>query len=161
MIFLKRLAVLAVLAGATPGFAQTNINLGVINADPNAAVEITADNLSVNQATGSAVFEGGVVIGQGDLRLSAARVQVIYNGTSGDISRLTATGGVTFVTATEEAEAQQAEYDLDAGTLNLSGNVLLTQGASAISADTMQIDLSSGAAQMRGNVRTIFNQGGN
>ena len=151
----------ASLLGAAPAFAQTNINLGAMSADPTAAVEITADNLSIDQATGTAVFQGNVVLGQGDLRLNAGRVQVVYNDASGDINRLSASGGVTFVTATEAAEAQSAEYNLDAGTLVLTGDVLLTQGASAISADTMRVNLATGAAQMEGRVRTIFNQGGN
>lgn len=151
----------ATLLGTAPAFAQTNINLGAISADPTAAVEITADNLSIDQATGTAVFQGNVVLGQGDLRLNAGRVQVVYNDASGDINRLSASGGVTFVTATEAAEAQSAEYNLDAGTLVLTGDVLLTQGASAISADTMRVNLATGAAQMEGRVRTIFNQGGN
>lgn len=156
-----RTALLCAAIFAAPAFAQTDINLGVINADPNAPVEITADSLAVDQSNGSAVFQGNVVLGQGDLRLSAGRIQVIYSDASGDISRLSASDGVTFVTATEAAEAQSAEYNLDAGTLTLSGDVLLTQGASAISADTMRVNLSTGAAQMEGRVRTIFNQGGN
>ena len=161
MTFFKTALFCAAFSLATSATAQTNINLGVINADPNAAVEITADSLSVDQGSGTAIFQGNVVLGQGDLRLSAGRVQVVYNDASGDISRLDASGGVTFVTATEAAEASNAEYNLDAGTLTMSGNVLLTQGASAISADTMRINLSTGAAQMDGRVRTIFNQGGN
>ena len=144
-----------------PVHAQTNVNLGGINADPTAPVEITADNLSVEQSNGTAVFQGNVVLGQGDLRLSAGRVEVIYGDGNGDISRLSASGGVTFVTATEAAEAQNAEYDLDAGTLVMTGDVLLTQGASAISADRMRVNLSDGSAQMDGRVRTIFNQGNN
>lgn len=159
MLNWKTAAICIALACASPAFAQTNINLGAVNADPTAPVEITADNLSIDQTSGSAVFDGNVVLGQGNLRLSAGRVEVIYNDTSGDISRLSATGGVTFVTDTEAAEATSAEYNLDAGTLQLSGDVLLTQGASVISADRMTIDLASGAAQMQGNVRTIFAQG--
>jgi len=146
---------------ATPALAQTNVNLGGVSTDPDAPLEITADTLSVDQDSGTAVFQGGVVVGQGDLRLSAARVQVVYNETSGDISRLSASGGVTLVTATEAAEAQTADYDLDAGFLVMNGDVLLTQGASAISADTMRVDLSDGSAQMDGRVRTIFTQGNN
>lgn len=161
MTFFKSAILCAAFLMALPAFAQTNINLGALNADPTAPVEITADNLSIDQASGSAVFQGNVVLGQGGLRLSAGRVQVIYNDASGDISRLSASGGVTFVTETEAAEAATAEYNLDEGTLVLSGDVLLTQGASAISADTMRINLSSGAAQMEGRVRTIFNQGNN
>lgn len=161
MTILKIALLCATVLCAAPTFAQTNINLGVINADPNAAVEITADNLSVDQTSGTAIFQGNVVVGQGDLRMSAGRIEVIYSDASGEISRLSASNGVTFVTATEAAEAASADYDLDAGTLTMRGDVLLTQGASAISADTMRVNLSTGAAQMEGRVRTIFNQGGN
>lgn len=71
-------AALIALVFAVPATAQTNINLGGIAADPSAPVEVTADNLNVDQDTGSAVFSGNVVIGQGDLRLSAPSVQVTY-----------------------------------------------------------------------------------
>ncbi len=161
MTIFKTALLCAAILTVTPTFAQTNINLGGISADPTAPVEITADNLSVDQESGTAVFQGNVVLGQGNLRLSAARVQVVYGSGGGDISRLSASGGVTFVTATEAAEAQNAEYDLDAGTLVMSGSVLLTQGSSAISADTMRVNLSNGSAQMEGRVRTVFNQGNN
>ncbi|MCF2906099.1 LptA/OstA family protein [Octadecabacter sp. CECT 8868] len=161
MKFIQSVVTCAALIVASAAFSQTNINLGAVNADPNAPVEITADNLSIDQTSGEAVFAGNVVLGQGDLRLSAGQVQVIYNDASGDISRLSASGGVTLVTASEAAESATAEYNLDAGTLLMSGDVLLTQGASAISADRMNIDLSTGAARMEGRVRTIFNQGGN
>lgn len=154
-------ALICMAMTAAPAFAQTNINLGAISADPSAPVEITADNLSVDQSSGTAVFQGNVVLGQGGLRMSAGRVQVFYSEASGAISRLAASGGVTFVTDTDAAEANSADYDLDGGTLVMSGDVLLTQGASAISADTMRINLSTGSARMDGRVRTIFNQGNN
>ncbi|UTH44336.1 lipopolysaccharide transport periplasmic protein LptA [Loktanella salsilacus] len=154
-------AALIALVFAVPATAQTNINLGGIAADPSAPVEVTADNLNVDQDTGSAVFSGNVVIGQGDLRLSAPSVQVTYAADSGDITRLQATGGVTFATATEAAEAQSADYNLANGLLTLNGNVLLTQGQSALSADSMVLDLNAGTAQMNGRVRTVFQQDGN
>lgn len=154
-------AALIALVFAVPATAQTNINLGGIAADPSAPVEVTADNLNVNQDTGSAVFSGNVVIGQGDLRLSAPSVQVTYAADSGDITRLQATGGVTFATATEAAEAQSADYNLASGLLTLNGDVLLTQGQSALSADSMVLDLNAGTAQMNGRVRTVFQQDGN
>ncbi len=141
--------------------AQTNVAVGGLNADPDAPIEVTADALSVDQDTGEAVFEGNVVIGQGDLRIAAARVLVVYDETSGDIARLEAGGGVTFVTETEAAEAAEARYDLTTGTLVMTGSVLLTQGATAIAADRMEIDLENGTAAMSGNVRTVFRQGGN
>jgi len=145
----------------SPALAQTNINLGGITADPSAAVEVAADSLSVDQDTGTAVFEGNVVIGQGALRISAARAQVVYDGNSGDIASFQASGGVTFANGTEAAEAQNANYDLQNGQLVLTGNVLLTQGASALAAEKMTIDVNTGNAQMEGRVRTVFQQDGN
>ena len=154
------IAIFAAATIATSAAAQTNINLGGISADPSAAVEVAADNLSVAQDTGTAVFSGNVMIGQGNLRLSAGTVRVVYAQATGDIAQLIASGGVTFVTDTEAAEATDADYNLTTGKLVLSGNVLLTQGASALSADKMSIDLISGNAQMSGRVRTVFQQDG-
>ena len=152
------LAMALLLAGHALGQAQ--VNLGGLSVDPSAAVEVAAESLSIDQATGQAIFEGDVVIAQGNLRLTAARVEVVYGETAGEITRFRATGGVTIVTETEAAEAQEAEYDLTEGVLRLTGDVLLTQGASAIAAERMVIDVESGAAQMDGRVRTTFQQGG-
>lgn len=146
---------------ASPVIAQTNINLGGVQADTSAPVEVTADNLLVDQDTGTATFSGNVLIGQGDLRLSAEKVDVIYNEGTGQISRLVAAGAITFVTATEAAEAENAVYDIEAGNLTLSGNVLLTQGPSAIGAERMVINLNTGSAEMSGRVRTVLQQGSN
>lgn len=103
---------------ATPVLAQTNINLGGITTDPSAPLEVAADSLSVDQDSGTAIFDGNVVIGQGALRIAAGRAQVVYNATSGDIARFDASGGVTFTSDTESAEAQAAVYDLESGTLS-------------------------------------------
>ncbi len=157
---MNRLALFAFVLLAGPVVAQTNVALGGISADPTAPVEVTADSLNVDQASGSAVFSGNVVIGQGDLRLAAPMVQVTYAEDSGDITRLQASGGVTFATATEAAEAEDADYDLASGMLTLTGDVLLTQGASALSADSMVVNLNDGTAQMTGRVSTVFRQGG-
>lgn len=144
---------------ASPALAQTNINLGGITTDPSAPVEVAADSLSVDQDTGTAIFDGNVVIGQGELRIAAARAQVVYDAATGDIASFEASGGVTFANGTEAAEAQSASYDLQNGNLILIGDVLLTQGASALSADRMTIDVETGDAQMEGRVRTVFQQG--
>lgn len=138
--------------------AQAQVALGGLAADPTAPVEVTADLLTVDQATRRAVFEGNVVIGQGAMRIAAGRVEVVYDDASGAIVRLIATGGVTFVTGTEQAEAQAADYDIAAGTLVMTGDVLLTQGPSAIAAQSMTVNLTDGTARMEGRVSTVFAQ---
>ncbi len=160
---LKQIAFCASLYIATCGIAaaQTSVNLGGITVDTSAAIEVTADSLEVDQETGEAIFEGNVVIGQGDLRLTASRVEIVYGASTAQIARLLASGGVTFVTAGEAAEAEQADYDVTSGLLVLTGDVLLTQGASAISAQQMAINVTDGTATMEGRVRTVLQQGNN
>ena len=101
---MKMIALCAGLFLANSAVAQTNIALGGLTVDTTAAIEVIADSLSVDQDTGIAIFDGNVMIGQGDLRITAGRVQVVYGTDTSQIARLVATNGVTFVTATEAAE---------------------------------------------------------
>lgn len=139
--------------------AQAQIALSGLSADPGAPLEVTAESLSIDQNARSAVFSGGVVISQGDMRIAAGSAEVHYSEETGEIARLVLSGGVTFVTAAEEAEAARAEYDLTSGVLVLSGDVLLSQGPNALSADEMHVNLRDGTAQMQGQVRTLFGSG--
>lgn len=157
---LSRIALILALT-ATPLAAQT-VAFGGIKADTKAPVEVSADSLSVNQSTGLATFSGNVVIGQGQMRLSAASVQVEYvAGSNQRIRRLHATGGVTLVSGPDAAEAQDAVYEVDSGNVTLTGNVLLTQGGNVMSGEKMLVNLASGTASVEGRVRTILQPGGN
>ena len=160
---IRHLAIAAAIgfALASGAFAQTNVDLGGLTVDTTAPIEVTADSLSIDQDTGRAVFDGNVVIGQGELSVTAGRVEVVYGTDSTQIAELIASGGVTFVTQSEAAEAQDARYDVTTGMLTLEGEVLLTQGASAISAARMVINVTDGSASMEGRVRTVLQQGGN
>lgn len=145
---------------AAPLLAQgATVAFGTIEQDTSLPVEVTADNLSVDQATGTAVFTGNVLIGQGGMRLTAERVEVVYRGQAEGIAKLEATGGVTLVSGDDAAEADRADYDIDAGTLVMTGNVLLTQGRSALSSEQMTIQLEDGTAQMSGRVKSILQTG--
>ena len=151
-------AVISAFCFVIPLHAQTSLSLGGFSPDPEAPIEMTADRLTVNQLDGSAQFESNVVISQGDIHIAAELVTVTYLK-DGGIDQLNATGGVTFVTQTESAEAETADYDLTNRQLVMSGGVLLTQGQRAISADKMSIDLETGAARMEGRGRTTRSRG--
>lgn len=158
------ISTILILSG--PIMAQTaNIALGSGGFDPSLPVEVTADQFSVDQSSGKAVFDGNVLIAQGELRLSAGTVTIEYaeEGSDNAISRLLASGGVTFVTSNDAAEAANAIYSVTQGTVTLSGDVLLTQGRNAIAGDRLVVNLASGNGQMEGRVRTVFTpaDGGN
>lgn len=162
MTLLRALACLALLGLSTPVLAQgTQVAFGTIQQDTSAPVEVSADELNVDQTTGAAIFTGNVVIGQGAMRLSAARVLVIYRDNEAGIERLEATGGVTLASGDDAAEAQRADYDIDDGVIVMTGDVLMAQGRSALSADRMTVNLDDGTARMQGRVKTILQTGGN
>ncbi|MDD7970461.1 LptA/OstA family protein [Roseinatronobacter alkalisoli] len=120
-------------------------------------VEIKADNLQVNNQTGETVFTGDAVLGQGDMRLAAPQIRIIYAAAGdGSIERLEASGGVTLVTADEAAEAQSAVYEVAAGTVRMTGSVLLTQGRNVLSGDSLFVDLRTEQGRMEGQVRTLI-----
>ena len=160
---ISRSLVLAVLLGALSGVAsaQSNVAFGSSGQDTDAPVEVTAENLSVDQEAGIAIFTGDVIVGQGAMRLNAPRVLVVYSEDAQSIDRVEATGGVTLVSGEDAAEADAADYDIDRGTIVMTGEVLLSQGLSAIAADRMTVNLDDGTAQMSGSVKTILQPGGN
>jgi len=128
--------------------------------DSSLPVEITADNLDLNQSDGTAEFAGNVKLGQGDLRLSAARVNVVYGkagtGAQGTIASVTARGDVVLSNGGEAAEAELAVYDVSAANIQMSGDVILTQGANALGGEKLSINLNTGQANISGRVRAIL-----
>ena len=144
-----------------PANAQgAQVAFGGLQHDNSLPVEITSDQLSVDQSSGKATFRGDVLIGQGSLRLSAQNVEVIYSAQdTSDISKLIANGNVVLVNGAEAIEAQRAEYDLKAASVFLSGNVILTQGASALSGERMTVNLNNGTGRIEGRVKTILQSG--
>lgn len=160
-MFTRSALIAVLLAAAVPATAQT-VAFGGIKADTTAPVELSADNLSVNQSDGTAVFSGNVVIGQGEMRLSAAEVKVEYaDGGQQRINSLHATGNVTLVNGPDAAEAAEAVYDVAGGVVTLSGDVVLTQGQNVLRSDRMQVNLADGTAQADGRVRSVLQPGGN
>jgi len=135
---------------------ETTFAFGSLKSDPSLPVEITADELSVDQQTGKATFIGDVLITQGEIRLAAPRVTVMYNEESRAIAQVAATGGVTLVSGPDAAESQHAYYDIDEGLIVMTGQVLIEQGPGTIAAETMTVNLINGSAEMTGNVTAIL-----
>jgi len=157
----RTLAMLAIAACPAIALAQgTNVSIGPLALDSGLPVEVTAESLSVDQDSGSAVFTGGVRVTQGAMQLEAGEVRVEYatadTDTGSGISRMLASGGVTLLNGGDAAQAQEATYDLAAAQLTMLGGVILTQGPTTISADRFVIDLATGAGRMEGSVRTVF-----
>lgn len=148
-VCLLGLPTLSTAQGAQIAFGNTEQNTDL-------PVEVTADNLAVSQNDGTAVFTGNVLIGQGEMRLSAPRVLVIYLQDQSGIERLQASGGVTLVSGEDAAESATANYNIETGLIEMQGDVLLVQGRNALTADKMFVDTKAGTARMSGRVKTVL-----
>lgn len=151
----------ALLALPLPAAAQT-VAFGGIKADTRAPVEVTAETLKVDQSTGQANFTGNVLIGQGQMRLSADSVTVTYaQGGQQKIKTLNASGGVTLVNGPDAAEAKEAVYDVETGNIVLTGDAIVTQGQNVLAGDRIEVNLTNGTSSVAGRVRTVLQPGGN
>ena len=152
--------ILSLALAAAPALAQ---NTGFGNAqDTKLPVEVTSEQLSVDQKTGVATFTGKVVIVQGQMRLAADRVTVTYaQGDKRRISAMHAAGNVTMVSGEDAAESRAADYDVESGNVVLTGDVLMTQTGNVVAGEKVVVNLATGTAQASGRVRSVLQPGTN
>lgn len=152
----------AALVGLTVSHlaAQSAAPFSSFQQDPNQPVDIESDTLTFDQTAGTVVFSGDVVLVQGTMTMSGARMEVFYQDTgreeSDGVTRLVATGSVRVASPTETLEADAAVYDLEAGTLDADGNVRLLQGRNALTAAAARINIEAGTGNFTGRVRSTF-----
>ena len=151
---------LIVFATATVSVAQSaGIALSETESNPDAPIEITANQLTVDRETGNAIFAGDVYAVRGVLTLNADELQVIYDEETDEddgIREIIATGNVILVNGPDVAEAERAVYVPSDDTVTMTGNVLLTQERTVISGNLLLVNLVTGQGQMTGQVRTTF-----
>lgn len=138
----------------------TQVAFGSAPQDTSQPVEITSENLAVDQEAGTALFTIDVVVVQGDMTLTAPEVLVFYNKERSEIDLIEATGGVTLVSGLDEAESERADYTVEEGVIVMTGDVVLNQGFSTAMSNEMVVLLDEGTATMTGRVKTILRQGG-
>lgn len=149
---------------AQPAFAQqgTPLAFDELRHDATQALEITANQLELDQTGGSAVFSGDVLAIQGAIRISAGRVEVLYleeDGQPGHIARLDITENVLVATPGQTISAGEAIYDVDANTISLIRDVVLTQGPNVLSGQRLTINLTEATGLMEGRVRAVITTG--
>lgn len=142
-----------------PVAAQTAIELKGLRQDTSLPVEVEADRLAVDQANGQATFTGNVKVTQGEMTITAGEARVEYTPDGKGIDKVLLSGRVLFASPTDAAEADEAVYTIASGEVVLTGDVLLTQGATTISGGRLVYDLDAGTGAMDGRVQTVFTPG--
>jgi lipopolysaccharide export system protein LptA len=143
-------------------------------------VQIEAASLEVRDKNKLATFSGDVQVVQGDTTMKCQKLLVFYGQEIGiaqqggggtelkppqasqpgsknpqNIRRIEAHGGVTVVTKDQSASGDLGIYDLQAKTITLTGNVVVSQGQNVIHGEKVVVDTVTGNAKVESS-----NQGG-
>jgi len=155
--------------------------------DSRQPVEVTSEQLYVNDTEKTALFMGKVVAVQGDSTLRAPELHVAYEGApaaeltggsspqqSGEgsrLSRLVAKDGTVVTIGTDRrVSSDEADFDARADTALFTGNVLVNQQKNVLQGQRLFIDRKSGNSRLdapadgdqpAGRIAATFYQGDN
>ena len=140
-------------------------SVGSFKTDPNAPIDIDADQLDVNDKQKNAVFRGNVKAVQGEFVIKTPELVATYSGdmqladvtaTSPDktasakksSTELTHIRANTKVNVTskdgQSVDGDWADYDAKANTVVVGGEVVLAKGGSMVRGTRLVIDMTSG-----------------
>jgi len=147
-------------------------------------VHIEAATLEVRDKDKVATFSGNVKVTQGDTVMKCKSLLVFYEGgddadkgktmqaaTPGPggnqkIKRLEARGNVVVTQKDQTATGGLGIFDMRTNTVDLTGDVVMTQGQNMLRGDRLIVDLTSGVSRVesgkngQGRVQGLFQPGG-
>ena len=104
-------------------------------------------------------LRGRAEVTQGDNRLRADAIEGASSG-SGEISSVTASGNVYYVTPTETIRGDRAVYTISNATIVVTGDVILTQGKNVLTGGRLTYNIDTGSANMAsgsgGRIQGVF-----
>jgi lipopolysaccharide export system protein LptA len=149
---------LLVLLAVSAAAQQTPITKGMLN--PDAPIEVSADNLDADAKAKTAIYTGNVVIHQGEVKMRANTVKA--NFIENKPNRITAQGHVVVDAPSGVATGDTGVYEVVPRIITLSGNVVLTKDKSVMRGQQLVVNLITGQATLdggqgkKGRVQALF-----
>jgi lipopolysaccharide export system protein LptA len=157
-------ALAAPLACAAPGAAWAQLAAG-----SKAPVDVTADQLVVEQSQCRASYKGQAEALQDTSRLRADTIDIFNkmqsaksggSGAScGQLDRMEADGSVYYVTPDRIVKGDHAVYSADSKTIVVTGQVVVAQGKNVSAGNRLVINTELGQATMESGVKGRGNPG--
>ena len=125
--------------------------LGDVGGD---TVNVAADQVDVDVATGEAILTGAVTLTKGGLKVSCPRIDLRFD-TTPHVIWARGSGGVSAEVRGVHAEAPEVEVDLKRQSLELRGGVRLARGQGWLQAERVTIDIATAkvtATQVKGSI---------
>ncbi len=164
IILASLLGTLALAVTASAQVKQEQPTSALKGHNTNAPVDVSSEQIEVQERADRAVFSGNVHVTQADLTLDTERLTVAYSTAQANsnvqINRLDAAGGVVVHDPSETAKGDFGIYDLDKKLITLIGNVELTRDNNRVDGARLVIDLNSGRAVVDGGPAGVNSIGG-
>jgi lipopolysaccharide export system protein LptA len=126
-------------------------------------VEVAAQDLSFDPASGVTILTGNASVTQDGAVLRAPRIRVTYlrnaSGATGNIDKVYTDGETFYVTPTERIRGDRAIFDAPANIVQFTGNVTAVQGQNVLRGSLLTLNTKTRASTMRGidgRVRAVF-----
>jgi len=120
---------------------------------------ITSDHLNFDYERMIATFEGNVSIEDPDVRMTADRMLMFFEGTN-QVRSVTATGNVHFWQDDRSATCKRAIYVSRSGEVILTGEAKLTQGRDSVAGDEITVHLYDNSMKVTPARLVIFAEKG-
>ena len=130
-----------------------------LSEDAKQPIEIEAESVIVDEASGFNEFSGNAEIRQGSLLMTAELIQVQTNAEG--VEKMKATGTLDnpakYIQSQEnqarfiEATAKKITYDVNEGMIFLVGNAYLIQGFDSFSGDSLTYDINNDKVIVKGS----------
>ncbi len=119
-------------------------------------IQIESDKLEIKDAESKALFSGNVKVVQGTTVLQAGSMVVYYkkgggaiSGGNADIDRIEVSNRVFLQSGTQQATADNGEFNMTAQTLVLKGKqVVLSEGKNVFTGCQLNVQMNTGEAQL-------------
>jgi LPS export ABC transporter protein LptC/lipopolysaccharide transport protein LptA len=155
-----------VAVNLVPTAQQSSAGFGRDSRQP---IDVTAQQLYINDIQGTALFTGSVVAVQGDTTLKAPEMRIAYEGKASDgltsgqtgaakpeakdggsrLSRMVARNGTVITMGTDRRiAADQADFDAKADTALFSGNVLVNQQKNVLTGRRLLVDRKNSKSRL-------------
>ncbi len=144
---------------AVAAHAEKNPQTAFGMKDPNAPIDVTADNFDADANANTATYSGNVVVHQGDVRMRANKVRV--NIVDGKPVKLFADGNVVVDAPSGTAIGDNGVYDVNPRLVTLTGHVVMTKDKNVMRGSVLIVNLLTGKATLdngkqHGRVQGLF-----
>ncbi|MCW2274045.1 lipopolysaccharide transport periplasmic protein LptA [Rhodoblastus acidophilus] len=154
---------------ATSALAQTPQGASLLpGSSSKEPINIAADKLDYFDKDQKAVYSGNVVVVQGDTRLNASVLTIVFDrksdsgkkpgqaSSNSQLKSMKGNGPITIVNKDQIGVGDNLEYDKVRNRFSLIGNVTLSQGENVTKGDELVYDLQTGQAVVssRGRVKS-------